>query len=294
MPRRQQSGRRDPGRAGRRDKDPAASMALLREVMDPPLDPGYASSADRRERAGLPRSTGGRTLLLVVTSIVLGFLLSVAAQTLRTPDSADATTKAELADRIQDAAELGDERAAEITVLRSEVAQLQDRRADPAADQREREAAALHAGATSVIGPGVLLTLNDPPPTADRRDDERVLARDLQTIVNGLWAHGAEAIAINDQRLTSTSTIRFAGLAIVVDLKALARPYEVAVIGDQAQLLEELGPGGTGTYLGELRSDYSIVVDLEARDEVRLPAATRPSTRVAHVIEDQPTQEDDS
>lgn len=269
-------------------------MALLREVMDPPLDPGYASSADRRERAGLPRSTGSRTVLLVVASIVLGFLLSVAAQTLRTPDSADATTKAELADRIQDAADLGDERAVEITALRGEVAQLQDHRADPAADQPEREAAALHAGATSVMGPGVLLTLNDPPPTADRRDEERVLARDLQTIINGLWAHGAEAIAINDQRLTSTSTIRFAGLAIVVDLKALARPYEVVVIGDQEQLLEELGAGGTGTYLSELRSDYSIVVDLEARDEVRLPAATRLSTRMAHVIEEQPTPEDES
>lgn len=269
-------------------------MALLREVMDPPLDPGYASSADRRERAGLPRSTGSRTILLVVTSVVLGFLLSVAAQTLRTPDSADATTRSELTDRIQDAADLGDDRAAEITTLRGEIAALQERHADPATEQSEREAAALQAGATSVVGPGLLLTLNDPPPTADRQDDERVLARDLQTIVNGLWAHGAEAIAINDQRLTSTSTIRFAGLAIVVDLKALARPYEVAVIGDQEQLLEELGTGGTGTYLSQLRSDYSIVVDLETLDEVRLPAATQLSTRVAHVLEEQQTPEDDS
>ena len=36
-------------------------------------------------------------------------------------------------------------------------------------------------------------------------------------LVNGLWQAGAEAISINGQRLTSTSAIRFAGQAILVD-----------------------------------------------------------------------------
>ncbi|USQ82047.1 DUF881 domain-containing protein [Ornithinimicrobium faecis] len=282
-----------PRRAAAGDKDPAASMALLREVMDPPLDPGYASSADRRERAGQPRSTGGRTVLLVVTSVLLGFLLSVAAQTLRTPDPADAATRAELTERIETADALGDEHATQIETLRGEITNLQDRLATPVVDQAELDEAALAAGATAVVGEGVVLTLNDPPPSADRTDDERVLSRDLQTIVNGLWAHGAEAIAINDQRLTSTSTIRFAGQAIVVDLKALARPYEVVIIGDREELMDEMRSGSTGSYLTELRSDYGILVDLSPQDEVTLPAASRLSTRVAHVPEQTRASEND-
>lgn len=273
-----------------RDRDPAASMALLREVMNPPLDPGYTSSADRRERAGLPRSTGGRTVLLVVTAVLLGFLLSVAAQTLRAPDPADAATRAQLAERIEAADALGDERAAQIESLRADIAALQEELTRPQVDQGELDTAALVAGGTGVIGEGVVLTLNDPPLNADSQSNDRVLSRDLQTIVNGLWAHGAEAIAINDQRLTSTSTIRFAGQAIVVDLKALARPYVVSVIGDPDRLTAELRTGGTGSYLTELRSAYGIQVELAPEDEVRLPPAARLSTRVAKVPDQ--TQED--
>ena len=95
--------------------------------------------------------------------------------------------------------------------MRQEISSLEAAQAQPATEQVAGEQAALQAGATPVVGEGVVLTLNDPPLSADSEEGDRVLARDLQVIVNGLWAHGAEAIAINEQRLTSTSTIRFAG-----------------------------------------------------------------------------------
>lgn len=275
----------------RSERDPAASMALLREVMDPPLDPGYSSWADSRGAAGLPRSTGSRTVLLLATWIVLGLLLTVAAQTLRTPDPVAAETRAQLRDRIETTSEIGDQHAAEIERLQGEIAVLQERVAQPAG-QNLGEGEAMRAGAAPVVGPGVLLTLNDPPLTADSKDGERVLARDLQVIVNGLWANGAEAISINDQRLTATSTIRFAGEAIVVDLRALARPYEVRVIGPQDRLQEELRTGATGDYLSELRSQYRIIVDVAPADEVTVLAGTRLSTRVARVHETPTPTED--
>jgi uncharacterized protein YlxW (UPF0749 family) len=261
-------------------------MALLREVMDPPLDPGYASWADSREEAGLPRSTGGRTWLLLVTAVLLGFLLSVAAQTLRAPDPASAGARSELRERIEEIEQLGDERVAQIEALRAEVSALQEAKAEPEVDPGVAERAATSAGASALQGPGVILTLNDPPLSADSVDGERVLARDLQVIVNGLWANGAEAISINDLRLTSTSTIRFAGQAIVVDLKGLARPYEITVIGPPDQLMEELTAGDTGNYLEELRSDFRILVTVTQQDVVTVPAGTRLSTRVAEVLDD--------
>lgn len=273
------------------DRDPGASMALLQEVMDPPLDPGYASWAESREAAGMPRSTGSRTVLLFVSMLVLGFLITVAAQTLRTPDPAAAATRAELRERIEATSQLGDEQVEQLATLRQEIAAL-ERAVPPEDDQQEGEGAALQAGATPVVGEGVVLTLNDPPVTADREEGERVLARDLQVIVNGLWAHGAEAIAINEQRLTSTSTIRFAGQAIVVDLRGLARPYVVQAIGPREALEQELRSGATGSYLAELRSDFNIVVQLTTADQLTVPAGSRLSTRVASVPDsDATTQE---
>ena len=46
--------------------------------------------------------------------------------------------------------------------------------------------------------------VEDPdPPHGEDRTEGRVTDRDLQTIVNEVWAAGAEAVAINGQRLTS-------------------------------------------------------------------------------------------
>lgn len=276
------------------DRDPGASMALLHEVMDPPLDPGYASWAEAREAAGLPRSTGGRTILLFVSMVLLGFVISVAAQTLRTPDPAAATTRAELSERIEATSQLGDQHVEQIATLRQEITALEQAQVQPSTDPGASESAAVLAGATPLTGPGVVLTLNDPPRSADGEAGERVLARDLQVIVNGLWAHGAEAIAINDQRLTSTSTIRFAGEAIVVDLRGLARPYVVQAIGPQDALAQELRAGATGSYLTELRSDYGIVVQLTTADEVTVPPGSRLSTRLATVPDPDGTTEEHS
>lgn len=270
-------------------------MALLREVMDPPLDPGYASWAESRESAGLPRSTSSRSILLLITAIILGFLGTVTAQTLRTPDPAGADARLQLQERIAEAESLGDEHAAQIEGLRAEVGHLQQE-AVPQVDQAALDLASFRSGATAVTGQGVVMTLNDPPVTPDSKDSDRVLARDVQTIVNGLWANGAEAISINDQRLTSTSTIRFAGKAIVVDLKALARPYEIRVIGPGDVLMTELRTGPTGAYLQELRSDFGISAEVNQQSEVQVPAGSRLSTRVARVpVEDgTETTEDNS
>lgn len=275
-------------------RDPAASMALLQEVMDPPLDPGYTSWSEARESAGLPRSTGGRTVLLLVTAVLLGFLLSVAAQTLRTPDPVAAAARAQLQERIEATSQVGDERVAQIEELREQIAVLQAGVAQPRAGQYQSAAAAQRAGATAMVGEGVVITLNDPPLTADSKDGERVLARDLQVIVNGLWANGAEAVSINDQRLTAMSTIRFAGEAIVVDLRGLARPYVVRVIGPQDQLLAELRDGATGNYLNELRTLYRISAEVAPAEEVTVPAGSRLSTRVARLHDTTPSTEDPS
>ena len=102
--------------------------------------------------------------------------------------------------------------------------------------QTRLAALTLASGAEQVTGPGITVVLDNAPgsdgtsadgnPRTDADKDEgTVFSKDLQIVVNGLWEAGAEAIAVNGQRLTSRSAIRFAGEAILVNYRPLARPY---------------------------------------------------------------------
>lgn len=274
------------------DPNPAASMALLQEVLDRPLDPGYVSAAQARVARGERASTGSRTPLVVSTSVLIGFLMTVAAVQLRAPDPAAAQARAEVIERIEQARDLGDSRAEHIEELRAEVSDLEQRAlqgngGSPTAGQ-DLALSAVAAGSSPMVGTGLAITLDDPVvrPGEETSDaDARVLAYDMQILVNGLWSAGAEAIAINDLRLTSTSSIRHAGEAIVVDFRGLTRPYLISVIGPQDALITELRTGRTGTYFNELVSRYHMVLQWSENDETSVPAGSRVSTRLAEVVE---------
>ena len=111
-----------------------------------------------------------------------------------------------------------------------------------------------------------------PAPTATRaptrdKDEGKVFSKDLQVVVNGLWEAGAEAISVNGQRLTSRSAIRFAGEAILVNYRPLARPYTISVIGDPEDLQVEFAGNDGGAYARALKDNYGIRVSIDAADE---------------------------
>ncbi|MGB3258215.1 MAG: DUF881 domain-containing protein [Ornithinimicrobium sp.] len=277
--------------------DPAASMALLHEVLDRPVDPGYRTAALTRSEAGLKGPTPSFSPLLIVTVLLLGFLMSTAALSLRAPDPQDASERAELAERVDAAGAVGDGYAAQIEGLRTQIAALEADASDGPVSgvAAQIDQAGLLAGANAVEGAGVLLTLDDAPSgdlepiTEPGFNSDRILASDLQTAVNGLWSVGAEAISINGHRLTSISSIRFAGEAIIVDFRGLSPPYEISVIGDPDALEAELSDGATSSYFDELSAQYGIVMEWERGTDIEVPAAERLTTRVATVE----TQEDD-
>lgn len=271
-----------------RDPNPAASMALLDEVLDPPLGPGYHSAAEDRVAAGLPASSGTRTWLMFATSVVVGIICTVAAVTLRTPDPAAAEGREQVIARIEAAQEVGDEQRLLVEQLRAEVGALEQQALATEGTGDQIAAAAVQAGAIAVRGPGVEVTLADAeqvPDAApgDEADPERVNARDLQLVVNGLWLAGAEAVSINEHRLTSTSAIRFAGQAIIVDFRGLTPPYVVRAIGDPDALARETSSGLTGAYLAELRQQLGLQAEVSSPDAITIGAAERLITRVGAV-----------
>ncbi len=274
-----------------------AVAALLGRVWDDALDPGYAAAASRRTVArpeGPPPGTPvprrhGRSLGAGLSLALVGLVLAAAAVEANVQRPVVEQRRAELLADVAEQTDRNDALAAGLAALRAEVDGLEiaglgaTAEGERLADQLVSLGA--RTGTAAVRGPGVAVTLDDAEPGDPALTDDpalgRVLDRDLQLVVNGLWAAGAEAVSVNDQRLTSLSAIRAAGEAILVDYRPLARPYVVQAIGDPDSLAARFvaGPGGRG--LQTLGETYGIRHEVSGVEEMTLPAASAVTLRYA-------------
>ncbi|WP_443669983.1 DUF881 domain-containing protein [Kineosporia corallincola] len=93
------------------------------------------------------------------------------------------------------------------------------------------------AGLVAVTGPGLTVTLDDAPrdssvPAQAGPDDLVVHQQDVQAVVNALWAGGAEAMMLMDQRVISTSAVRCVGNTLILQGRVYSPPYVIRAIGD--------------------------------------------------------------
>ncbi len=223
------SGRSTAPRAAR----PDASMSLLTNAMEHSLDDGYAEAAARRGlegRAGLPRTLRAK-LGLAGGLLLAALVVTVGAAQARVDAPTLAKERQELIDRVHSRTADTDKLQEQVDSLRDTVHTMQNKALEHAGGGGQ-DATALLAAATPVHGPGLQLVINDaedttrgdgggPRESTDFSDTGRVRDRDMQRVVNGLWASGAEAVSINGERLTALSAIRAAGEAILVDNKPL-------------------------------------------------------------------------
>lgn len=252
------------------------SMTLINEVYRRPLDPGYQEAADRRASGRMPRRTRRGAAALLVLAVVLGAFATTSAVALRRPAPAVLEARALLEAEIRERTALADGLRRTNAELSVEIARLQAQAAstdDPVLfAQLQHDAVA--AGVVPVTGPGLRVVLTDGVPDEDAAGDEGndalVLDHDLQILVNGLWAAGAEAVAVNGERITSTTAIRSAGAAVLVDSTALSSPYTVEAIGDAATMQTRLARLSAGQQLASL-SQYGIEVQVSAQRTLHLP-----------------------
>jgi uncharacterized protein YlxW (UPF0749 family) len=257
-----------------------ASMTLLREVMERPLDPSYAAAAahpQRRTRRG--------TALTLALAIAAGAAFSVAVSSIRQPQRESSQANERLRDEIEKRTEKAEQQEAANTALSAAIARTQQNAlgADGAELAAQAQTLGLSAGQVPASGPGLRVTLDDAPtteeavgtdPRADADFDVGVLfVSDLQIVVNGLWAAGAESIAVNGQRLTALSAIRSAGRAILVDFRALRRPYVISAIGDPSEMQARFAAGAAGAYVQSMRDNAHIRADIATSDKLVLPGA---------------------
>ncbi len=276
---------------------PGGVPDVLMSLVGQPLDPGYAAAAARRRRSGRSGSRPAQQALTAVGAFVIGLVLVVAYSQEHRQAPRRAALHDELVAQVRHADEVNDDLEASAQQLAEDVREARDR-ANPAGPgaAAELERLEIASGALAVAGPGLSVSLSDANAQrgqpGDRTEGGRagvpgayptglIGDRELRSVVNTLWAGGAEAIAINGVRLTDTAAIRFAGEVVLVDFRPIAPPYRIEAVGDPEGLAVAFADSAVASALRTL--DAVGQLDFSFRSEVRLalPAAAVGAPRYA-------------
>jgi uncharacterized protein YlxW (UPF0749 family) len=260
---------------------------FVTEMFRNPLDPGYAEAARRRAERGAPAPRrglagfGARSVVLVLTGILLAIAYHQTVAT--TPESS--RIQANLVHDVKSRQTETDAMQRQADQLRDQVSGLRDAALGDG-DNGALRALEARTGVIKVHGGGAVVRLTDAPNQVDpvtgqaTRNLGKVQDRDLQAVSNELWSDGAEAIAINGERLTATSTIRLAGDTILVDFRPITSPYEVVAIGP-GDLQKRFDRSTTGQLYRELAIDYHMQVSVKAQGDLTIAAAADPALHFA-------------
>jgi uncharacterized protein YlxW (UPF0749 family) len=260
--------------------------SLLRALLSEHLDPGYAAAAAKRD--GSEPSRGGRAfgwLWQALAALLIATVFAAAVAQARSVAPGVRTAQQLLLESVRSseaaAAKLGQERGA----LSARVDDVQRHAlAENAQGQRllaSLDALGLAAASTAVIGPGLAVTVTDPGAGPNLSDVSKqringsrqiILDRDLQLVVNSLWASGAEAISVGGVRIGPNVTIRQAGGAILVDNNPTGSPYKILAVGPP-HAMRDVFDGSPGLQrLRLLEASYGVVVSVDVADGLSLPA----------------------
>ncbi|MFZ9353829.1 MAG: DUF881 domain-containing protein [Candidatus Nanopelagicales bacterium] len=131
------------------------------------------------------------------------------------------------------------------------------------------------SGVKSITGSGFKIVINDARRTDSLDFQEVNLAKvfdsDLQLITNALWASGAQAISVNNQRITTTTAIRSAGEAILINYRPLLPPYEIVFIGNE-EVSKQLVENPDFKDFQYVVTTYGLEYKIEKIDNVEIPA----------------------
>jgi uncharacterized protein YlxW (UPF0749 family) len=256
---------------------------LLTLITEHSLDDDYGEVARRRNGDGTAAPTKGRPAWVATAVVaIFGILVTTAAvQTSRNADTADAG-RATLIRRVQTERAAVAGQQAEIAELQRANINLDDTRSELAADQRRLNARLgpleVATGYTAVTGPGVRIVVDDAPGGGET---QMVRDEDLAMLVDGLWSAGAEAVSINNQRLSVLSAIRNVGPAVHVNSRPVNPPYTVQAIGDTLTLQANLLDTTHGQRFFDLARELGFEYGMQNAQDLTLPGAPGPRLRHA-------------
>lgn len=170
--------------------------------------------------------------------LALGFLIAAQLQSAVPRTSYTSQERAPLVQTALGLQSQQDQLKQNLLDLRAQVQDVENR--GPGSDAAVRQVnddlgrVRISAGLIALHGGGLVIQLEDstePVPPGANGSDYRVTAADVRTIVEELWLAGAEAVAVNTERVTGSSAILDIGGSVLVNSAYLAPPYQVAAIG---------------------------------------------------------------
>ncbi|MGB3828679.1 MAG: DUF881 domain-containing protein [Ornithinimicrobium sp.] len=183
-----------------------------------------------------------------VMALAAGLIFGTSAALART-EPLTATEPADLPGLIEQRNAAVEELTDEVGALSGEVEKLERSNSTSVLTtqiSRQADALAPVLGLGPVRGPAVQVTLDDAGYTLDTLpegynvDDVVVHQQDVQGVVNALWAGGAEAMMIQDQRIIASSAVQCVGNTLYLQGRVYSPPYTITAIGDVEKLRTSL------------------------------------------------------
>jgi uncharacterized protein YlxW (UPF0749 family) len=209
-----------------------------------------------------------------------GLLLVVSA---RAADGEDlrGSGHAQLGDLVRAAEDRTTELSGTLDRLHSEVNELTESQPGGALSRKQQELEELEAvaGLSPMEGPGLTVALDDAPRSAGPQvlapgflpEDYIVHQQDLEAVINAMWAGGAEAMMVMDQRIISTSSVKCIGSVLYLQGRRYAPPYTVSAIGDVNAMLIALDASPELDTYRSLSQQIGLGFELTVEDNITMP-----------------------
>jgi len=185
-----------------------------------------------------------RSLVLLVPAVLFGLLVTLQWRTQAERSELSVRYNAPLIDAASALQKEQNELKTQLAQLRARLDEIQRNASSQSGAAKELQLQLdelkASAGLTPESGDGVVVQLDDARNVSvSARDIDKSIchATDLTDIINTAWKGGAQAIAVNDERLVNSSSVYCVGSTIMVNGTLMSPPFNIAVIGPQNSLL---------------------------------------------------------
>lgn len=188
----------------------------------------------------------------------------------------------QLTDTVREMQREQDRLKAQLAELRRGLEAVQSRSAsfggEGAELKRQIDELSPQAGLVALAGPGVTVTLDDAKLPATARDVARAIihSTDVTDVINTAWKGGAEAIAINGERISGTSAC--VGAVIQINGRLMSPPFVFSVIGPTDRLMAVFSTADELAELKQRSTLYGLGFSVARATGVRVPAFSGPLT----------------
>jgi len=221
----------------------------------------------------------GAPLVLIFPALLFGLLVSLQWRTQQERSELTVRYNAPLLDAANSLQNEQNTLKAQLADLRAQLDAIQVGAASQSTASRDLQARIEElrsaAGLTERTGDGVVLTLDDARSTSPAQttnvDKSICHSTDLTDIVNTAWRGGAQAIAINGERVVGSTSVYCVGSTIMVNGTLMSPPFSVLVIGPQNEVLAAYDDPNELRDIKQRRDVYGLGFRVTRTTAVKVP-----------------------